>query len=69
MAADFRKIWLIGHDRALCYPDHSFGQENGAVSCNAVQEKAYESILYVIYTINNINNPDFYLGISILYIK
>jgi len=24
-------------DGALCYPDHSFSGENGAVSCNAVQ--------------------------------
>ena len=48
--AIFRRIWLICRKLLLCYLDHNPSSEISAISCEAGQDEANESIRIRPYT-------------------
>jgi hypothetical protein len=51
---DFRRIWLICHNCPICYLNHSFDTEIGAVSSEVPPRKDEVSIRFGFYTLEYI---------------
>src|SRR5271170_2666225 len=54
ISSDFRRIWLICHNCPICYLNHSFDTEIGAVSSEVQPRKDEVSIRFGFYTLEYI---------------
>jgi hypothetical protein len=58
---DFCRIWLICRNRPICYLNHSFATEIGAVSREPRQREDKASICFEFYTLKYIKLSEFSL--------
>jgi hypothetical protein len=58
---DFCWVWLICPERRVCYLNHSFSREIGAVCCEETQEKDQTNIDSELYRDDYMDSSDLFL--------